>query len=91
MTWKKKELKLDIEKTFQVLVLFGFNHSSNSNQVKKAGLWSNPRLLFGPFRRKRNSRLWSVLGPVGWREPVRQQLHQGGTFMAQFQPELEEQ
>lgn len=52
MTWKKKELKLDIQKTFQVLVLFGFNCSNNSNQVKKAGLWSNPRLLFGPFRRK---------------------------------------
>lgn len=52
---------------FQVLGWVGFNHSSNNNQVKKVCLWSNPRLLFNPFRRKRSRRLWSVLGPVGWR------------------------
>lgn len=51
---------------FHVLGLFGFNHSNNSNQVKKVCLWSNPRLPFGAFRRKGNRKLWSVLGPVGW-------------------------
>lgn len=40
------------------------------------------------MRRKRNRRLWSVLGPVGWRESMCQQLHQGGMFMAQLQQEL---
>lgn len=49
---KKKELKLDIQKTFQVLVLFGFNHSSNSNQVK-GWLMVKPKASFWSFEKEK--------------------------------------
>lgn len=53
MIWKKKkELKLDIQKTFQVLVLFGFNHSSNSNQVK-GWLMVKPKASFWSFEKEK--------------------------------------
>lgn len=50
---------------FQVLVWFGFNHSINSNQVKKVCYGQTQGFILVLLEGKEIEN-WSVLGPVGW-------------------------